>query len=78
MKTLVLQQPGQASIEAEPAVSNGAILLRLQMVGLCRSDLSSFRGLNPLVSFSRIPGHEVSSTVVEGDSELPGCGSRTF
>ena len=41
------------------------------MVGLCGSDLNSFRGLNPLVSFPRIPGHEVCATVVRGDSSLP-------
>jgi threonine dehydrogenase-like Zn-dependent dehydrogenase len=38
------------------------------MVGLCGSDLNSFRGLNPLVSFPRIPGHEVSATIVPGNS----------
>ena len=41
------------------------------MVGLCGSDLNSFRGLNPLVSFPRIPGHEVCATVVRGNSSLP-------
>lgn len=40
------------------------------MVGLCGSDLNSFRGLNPLVSFPRIPGHEVCATVVEGSGAL--------
>lgn len=40
------------------------------MVGLCGSDLNSFRGLNPLVSFPRIPGHEVSATVVQGHGDL--------
>ena len=72
MKALVLQRPGQASIESvpEPSVNNGDVLLRVQMVGLCGSDLNSFRGLNPLVSFPRIPGHEVSATVVEGNSDL--------
>jgi threonine dehydrogenase-like Zn-dependent dehydrogenase len=35
------------------------------MVGFCGSDLNSFRGRNPLVSFPRIPGHEVSATIVE-------------
>ena len=43
------------------------------MVGFCGSDLNSFRGLNPLISFPRILGHEVSATVVRGngrDSEL--------
>ncbi len=40
------------------------------MVGFCGSDLNSFRGLNPLVSFPRIPGHEVAATVVEGGGSL--------
>ena len=51
----------------EPAPGRGDVLLRVRMVGLCGSDLNSFRGLNPLVSFPRIPGHEVSATVVQGD-----------
>jgi threonine dehydrogenase-like Zn-dependent dehydrogenase len=41
------------------------------MVGFCGSDLNSFRGLNPLVSYPRIPGHEVSATIVQGNSALP-------
>ncbi|HEY6266915.1 MAG TPA: zinc-binding alcohol dehydrogenase family protein [Candidatus Acidoferrum sp.] len=69
MKALVLKQPGQASIEMvpDPAVSENDILLKVRMVGFCGSDLNSFRGLNPLVSFPRILGHEVSATVVQGD-----------
>lgn len=72
MKALVIQQPGQSSIRnvPEPAVKNGDILLRVRMVGLCGSDLNSFRGLNPLVSFPRIPGHEVSATVMQGNGDL--------
>jgi threonine dehydrogenase-like Zn-dependent dehydrogenase len=73
MKALVLQKPGQALVETvpEPVASEGDILLKVRMVGLCGSDLNSFRGLNPLVSFPRIPGHEVSATVVQGDGNLP-------
>lgn len=66
MKALVLHQPGQAVVETipDPVVTPEDILLRVRMVGLCGSDLNSFRGLNPLVAFPRIPGHEVSATVV--------------
>lgn len=73
MKALVLQNPGKASIEAipEPEVRDQSVLLKVRMVGLCGSDLNSFRGLNPLVTFPRIPGHEVSATVVQGDNNLP-------
>jgi 2-desacetyl-2-hydroxyethyl bacteriochlorophyllide A dehydrogenase len=74
VKALVLQKPGHASIATipEPSVKPGEILLKVRMVGFCGSDLNSFRGLNPLVSFPRIPGHEVSATVVEtgGDNTL--------
>jgi len=72
MKALVLHKPGHASIETIPMPErkNGTVLLRVQMVGLCGSDLNSFRGLNPLVSFPRIPGHEVSATVVQGHGDL--------
>ena len=71
MKALVLHSPGQASIAnvPDPVVRTGDILLRVRMVGFCGSDLNSFRGLNPLISYPRILGHEVAATVVEDDGE---------
>src|SRR3984893_16178291 len=54
-----------------PVAAPGELLLRVRMVGFCGSDLNSFRGRNPLVTFPRIPGHEVSATVIEGDGALP-------
>ena len=70
MKALVLQKPGHASIEMvpDPVLTDGNLLLKVRMVGFCGSDLNSFRGLNPLISFPRILGHEVCATVVEGKS----------
>jgi 2-desacetyl-2-hydroxyethyl bacteriochlorophyllide A dehydrogenase len=70
MRALVLHKPGQASIETipDPVASPGHVLLKVRMVGFCGSDLNSFRGLNPLVSYPRILGHEVSATVVQADS----------
>lgn len=74
MKALVLQKPGKASIETvpDPMLTPGNVMLRVRMVGFCGSDLNSFRGLNPLVSYPRILGHEVSATVFEDI----GCDSR--
>jgi len=73
VKALKIKKPGYAEIEsvAEPAGLAGGILLKVRMVGFCGSDLNSFRGKNPLVSFPRIPGHEVSATIVEGNSGNP-------
>src|SRR5271166_2929336 len=71
MKALVLQKPGQVSVQEvpEPAVTDQQILLKVRMVGFCGSDLNSFRGLNPLVSFPRILGHEVCATIVQAGSD---------
>jgi len=70
MKALVLKNPGKATIETvpDPVLTPGNVLLRVRMVGFCGSDLNSFRGLNPLVSYPRILGHEVSATVLENIS----------
>ena len=68
MKAVVLEGPGQASIETMCGSGSRAedeVLLQVRMVGLCGSDLNSYRGRNPLVSFPRIPGHEVAATVVD-------------
>ena len=73
VKALVLKKPGKASVETvpNPVAAPGELLLRVRMVGFCGSDLNSFRGRNPLITFPRILGHEVSATVIEGDSALP-------
>jgi len=70
MKAVVLEAPGKASLTnvREPVAGAGEVLLQVRMVGLCGSDLNSYRGRNPLVSFPRIPGHEIAATVVDGGS----------
>jgi threonine dehydrogenase-like Zn-dependent dehydrogenase len=74
MRALMIKAPGAASIEhvPQPQPEHGKILLRVRMVGLCGSDLNSFRGKNPMVQFPRIPGHEIAATIVEGFSSFPG------
>ncbi len=73
MKAVIIKKPGQAAVDsvADPAPSENSLLLKVRMVGFCGSDLNSFRGKNPLVSFPRIPGHEVSATIVEGSRTNP-------
>jgi len=45
------------------------------LVGLCGTDLNSFRGKNPLVTYPRVLGHEIAATVVEGSATTP-AGTR--
>jgi threonine dehydrogenase-like Zn-dependent dehydrogenase len=68
MKAVVLKEPGIAEVEtiAELSPVEREVMLKVRMVGLCGSDLNSFRGKNPMVSFPRILGHEVAGTVVDG------------
>ncbi|GGH15553.1 zinc-binding alcohol dehydrogenase family protein [Silvibacterium dinghuense] len=74
MKALVMHGPGIVTIEdvPEPVRKPGEALLRVRRVGLCGTDLSSYRGRNPLVSYPRIPGHEIAATIVELPEEAHG------
>ncbi len=65
MKALRIVAPGQTELVEipRPSPQPGEALLRVQVVGYCGSDLSTFRGLNPLVQYPRIPGHEVAGIV---------------
>jgi threonine dehydrogenase-like Zn-dependent dehydrogenase len=77
MRALVIRRPGEAAIETvpEPKPDPSKLLLRVRMVGLCGSDLNSYRGRNPMVQFPRIPGHEIAATIVEGNTSWPGISS---
>lgn len=72
MRALALTGPGEAQvIEVGDQPESDGVLLRTEMVGLCGSDLNSFRGTNPLVSYPRVLGHEVAGTVISGTKAIP-------
>ena len=73
MKAIVLEGPGRAVLQsvAEPEPGSDEILLEVRRVGLCGSDLNSYRGRNPLVTYPRIPGHEVSGVVAALNPAFP-------
>src|SRR5579875_3064008 len=72
MKALRLDGPGMATVADVPEVTAGVgeVLLRVKMVGMCGTDLNTFRGRNAMVTFPRIPGHEVAAEVVAGGGAL--------
>lgn len=72
MRAIVLAEPGAAGIGEAPAVTPGPddVVIRVAYVGFCGSDLTSFRGLNPLVSYPRVPGHEIAGTIEELGSNV--------
>ena len=46
-----------------PQPAAGEVLLRINYVGFCGSDLNTYRGRNALALKPVIPGHEISATV---------------
>ncbi|MBN1582021.1 MAG: zinc-binding alcohol dehydrogenase family protein [Anaerolineae bacterium] len=47
------------------------VLLELQYVGLCGSDLNAYRGSFALVTYPLIPGHELSTVVLDKGCQVP-------
>jgi threonine dehydrogenase-like Zn-dependent dehydrogenase len=72
MKTFRLDGPGVAEVVDLPEIlaEAGEVLLRVKMVGMCGTDLNTFRGRNAMVTFPRVPGHEVAAEVVSGVGDL--------
>ena len=61
-----------AVVELEkPEVGSEEVLLRINYVGFCGSDLNTFLGRNPMVTMPVIPGHEVSATIVGVGAAVP-------
>src|SRR5271163_4630649 len=74
MRALRVSAPGVAEIVDIPLLAEpnaGEVLLRVDLVGMCGTDLTTFRGGNPMVEFPRILGQEVGGTGVGGATELP-------
>lgn len=62
-----IQIPKQGEIEVveliRPVPQYGEVLLRINYVGFCGSDLNTYRGMNPMVKMPVIPGHEIGATI---------------
>lgn len=73
MKALYITEPGQTRLgDLEvPRPAADEVLLKTRLIGMCGTDLSTFNGRNPLVSYPRIPGHEIAATIMEAGSEVP-------
>lgn len=55
----------------EQEMKAGDVMLRLQYVGFCGSDLNTYLGRNPMVKLPVIPGHEVGAVIEAVGSEVP-------
>ena len=73
MKAFCITEPGKTELIdlQQPRPAPDEILLKSRLIGMCGTDLSMFRGKNPLVTYPRIPGHEIAATIVETGADVP-------
>ncbi len=73
MKAIVIPEPGRAEFVSvsEPVGGPDDVILQVDYAGLCGSDMNTFTGVNPLVAYPRIPGHEISGTIVAAGADVP-------
>lgn len=73
MKAIEITNAGTMQVveREKPAMGSGDVLLKLNYVGFCGSDLSTYLGKNPLVQYPRIPGHEISAVVESLGADVP-------
>jgi len=73
MKAIQLPAPGKARVVEMPEPQLGAedVMVDIRYVGLCGTDLNAWRGTAATVTYPRIPGHEVSGTIIAKGAAVP-------
>lgn len=73
MKALQISTPFKLDeVEIPDAVAgDGEVLLKMNYVGFCGSDLNTYRGVNAMAKPEVIPGHEIGAAVVCVGKEVP-------
>lgn len=67
MKQAVMTTPGKIEFRQveKPTVQPGQVLVHIQRIGVCGSDIHVYHGLHPYTSYPVVQGHEVSGTIAE-------------
>jgi len=82
MHGVILREPGLLeSIETEPPgpPAPGEVVVRVDRVGICGTDMGAFRGRQPFFCYPRILGHELGVIVDElGERSLSGVSAGAY
>jgi 2-desacetyl-2-hydroxyethyl bacteriochlorophyllide A dehydrogenase len=78
MKALVYTQPNEVQLldRPEPTLEAGEVILKIDAVGICGSDMHAYHGHDPRRKPGLILGHEFCGTVVESASMQYTKGTR--
>jgi 2-desacetyl-2-hydroxyethyl bacteriochlorophyllide A dehydrogenase len=65
MRQAVMTAPGKIELRAvaDAVAGPGQVLMRIQRIGICGSDVHVYRGKHPFVDYPVIQGHEFSAVV---------------
>lgn len=67
MRQAVMTEPGKIELRevSKPSAGKGEILLHIQRIGVCGSDIHVNHGLHPFTSYPVVQGHEFAAVVDE-------------
>jgi len=73
MKVLKIEEPEKVVLceGDKPEPGQGEVLVKLGYVGFCGSDLGTYLGKNPMVTYPRVPGHEISGVIIKSGPGVP-------
>lgn len=73
MKAIQITAPLEVGVieKEKPVPQDNEILLRINYVGFCGSDLNTYLGRNPMVRLPVIPGHEIGATIEQTGKNVP-------
>lgn len=73
MKAIQIIHPGEIKVVeiAKPEVKAGEVLVKVNYVGFCGSDLNTYLGKNPMVKLPVIPGHEIGAVIESVGEGVP-------
>src|ERR1035437_6603145 len=67
MKQALMTSPGKIEFRevARSVPQTGEVLVRIERIGVCGSDIHVYHGLHPYTSYPVVQGHEVAGVVAE-------------
>jgi len=67
MRAICLRAPKDIMIKEVqyPKRKQDEVLVKVKSVGICGSDVAAYKGVNPLVTYPRIVGHEIAGELLE-------------
>ena len=76
MKQAVMSRPGAIDIRdvAIPDLEDHEVLVRVERIGVCGSDVHVYHGLHPYTSYPVVQGHEVGGTISKVGAGVRGLG----